>query len=184
MNTGDSVISITTPLTEEVIASLHAGDRVSLSGILWTARDAAHKKMAELIDAGAELPFDISGQIIYYTGVTPARPGFIAGSAGPTTSMRMDGFTPALLERGLTGTIGKGPRGEAVCQAMLKHRAVYLAAPAGCGALLGRKIKEISVIAYPELGPEAVRRIVVEAFPAVVINDIYGGDFYRRNDGL
>jgi len=169
---------IALPISGKDIRSLRCGDTVLLTGSMLTARDASHKLMAEALAGKGDLPFDLDGQTIYYTGPTPACPGRIAGSAGPTTSGRMDKYTPLLLERGLKCTIGKGRRSSEVRDQMLKHRAVYLAAVGGAGALLSRTIKSIDTIAYAELGTEAVHRLEVEDFPAVVINDIYGGDLY------
>ena len=168
------------PLTEETITDLRVGDAVLLTGVLYVARDAAHKRMLAALDKGKPLPFDIRGQTIYYTGPAPARPGQIIGSAGPTTSGRMDSYTPRLLAEGLKGTIGKGMRSQAVKDAMKKHRAIYLAAIGGIGAVLAKSIKKSEVIAYDDLGAEAVRRLEVESFPAIVINDIYGGDLYEE----
>lgn len=172
-------IRLTTPLTDEVVASLHAGDTVLISGALYTGRDAAHKRFIDLIKAGKPLPIDIKGQIIYYVGPTPARPGQIIGSAGPTTASRMDSTTPPLLEAGLKATIGKGGRTKELREVMKKHRTVYFAAIGGAGALLARCIKKVEVVAWPELGTEAVRRMEVENFPATVINDIEGNDLYE-----
>ena len=167
---------ITLPLTDETIAGLRAGDYVYLTGELLTARDAAHKRMCEALSRGEALPVDIRGQVIYYVGPTPARPGAIIGSAGPTTSERMDGFTIPLLEVGLKGAIGKGGRGRAVRDAFVRHKAIYFLAVGGAGALLSRQIRSVQVVAYEDLGTEAIRRLTVEDFPAVVCNDIYGGD--------
>jgi len=149
-----------------------------LSGILYVARDAAHRRIVEALDRGEPLPFDIKGQTIYYTGPSPAPPGRVIGSAGPTTSARMDIYTPRLLAAGLKAMIGKGVRSREVRDAMKKHRAVYLAAVGGAGALISKSIVGSEVIAYADLGPEAVLRLEVKDFPAVVINDIYGGDLY------
>ncbi len=171
---------INLPLTEEVIVGLKAGDKVLLTGVIYVARDAAHKRMAEALDKGSPLPFDVRGQTIYYMGPTPARPGKPIGSAGPTTSGRMDVYTPHLLAEGLKGMIGKGTRSQAVKDAIIKHRAIYLVAIGGAGALISRSIKKSEVIAYPELGAEAVRRLEVADFPATVANDIYGGDLYQE----
>ena len=168
------------PLTEETVTDLRAGDNVLLTGVLYVARDAAHKRMLAVLDKGKPLPFDIRGQTIYYTGPAPAKPGQVIGSAGPTTSGRMDSYTPRLLVEGLKGTIGKGMRSQAVKDAMKQHRAIYLAATGGIGAVLAKSIKKSEVIAYDDLGAEAVRRLVVENFPAIVINDIYGGDLYEE----
>jgi fumarate hydratase subunit beta len=172
-------IKIHPPLTEEIIASLKSGDHVLITGVIYTGRDMAHKYMVEGHRKGEKLPFDIKGQILYYTGPTPAPPGRPIGSAGPTTSYRMDKYTPYLLELGLKGMIGKGPRGQEVKDAIKDHRAVYFAAIGGAGALISKAIRKAEPIAYPELGTEAVMRLEVEDFPAVVVNDVYGGDLYR-----
>jgi fumarate hydratase subunit beta len=171
---------ISLPLTEEIIAGLKAGDSVLLSGVMYTARDAAHKRMVEALERGEPLPFDITGQTLYYVGPSPAPPGRVIGAAGPTTSVRMDGYTPRLLAAGLKGMIGKGPRSAEVKEAMKKHRAVYFGAIGGAGALLSRSIIKSEVLAYTDLGPEAVLRLEVKDFPATVINDIYGGDLYEE----
>ncbi len=170
---------ITTPLTDDVVAQLHAGDTVLVSGTIYVARDAAHQRLVAALEAGAPLPFDIRGQIIYYMGPSPARPGRPIGSAGPTTSYRMDPYTPALLQVGLKGMIGKGNRGQVVREALRRYRAVYLAGVGGAAALIARSVQAAEVIAYPELGPEAVHRLEVVDFPAIVVNDIYGGDAYE-----
>ena len=170
---------ITTPLTEEILQDLKAGDNVLISGIIYTGRDAAHKRLVELVEKGEDLPFDINGQIIYYVGPTPPKPGQVIGSAGPTTSYRMDKYAPTLIEKGLKGMIGKGTRGENVKEAMKKFKAVYFAAIGGAGALIAKCIKKAEVIAYEDLGPEAIRKLEVEDFPAVVVNDIYGNDLYE-----
>ncbi|MCR4419448.1 MAG: FumA C-terminus/TtdB family hydratase beta subunit [Clostridia bacterium] len=167
------------PLTDKVVAELRAGDPVLITGELYAARDAVHKLWAELLKQGRPLPVNLEGQIIYYVGPSPARAGRPVGAAGPTTSGRMDPFTPQLLARtGLKAMIGKGSRSEAVKQALIEQRAVYLAAVGGAGALLSQKIRSCRVVAYPELGPEALQVLEVEDFPAVVINDCYGGDLY------
>lgn len=171
---------ITTPLTDEVISNLRAGDKVEITGILYTARDAAHKRLVQMIKDGENLPFDIRGQVIYFVGPTPAKPGMIIGSAGPTTSGRMDPYSPYLIERGLKGMIGKGARSKDVIESMIKHRCVYFAAIGGVASLLSKRIKKAEVIAFEDLGPEAIRMLQVEAFPAIVINDIYGGDLYKE----
>jgi len=168
------------PLTEETLRELQSGDNVLLSGIVYVARDAAHKRMVEALEQGKPLPFDISGQTIYYMGPSPAKPGQTIGSAGPTTSGRMDAYTPRLIAGGLKGMIGKGMRSQVVKDAIKKHGAVYLAAIGGIGALISKSIKKSEIIAYEELGAEAVRRLEVENFPATVINDIYGGDLYQE----
>jgi len=169
---------IVTPLTEEVIAGLRAGDECLVSGELIGARDQAHRLLFDMVQKGEELPFDVSGAVIYYVGPTPARPGHVIGSAGPTTSSRMDPFTPALLEKGLKGMIGKGRRSAEVQDAIVKHRAVYFAAPGGLGAYLASRIVSATVIFGEELGPEAIRRLIVRDMPVIVVKDIYGGDAY------
>lgn len=171
---------IETPVSDEVIAKLRAGDRVLISGYLYTGRDSAHKKLIELVKEGKKLPIDIKGQFIYYVGPTPARPGKPIGSAGPTTSYRMDSYAPTLHALGLKGTIGKGSRNEEVKECLKKHKAVYLAAVGGAGALISKSIEQAEVIAYPELGPEAIRKVKVKEFPCIVINDMYGGDLYEE----
>jgi fumarate hydratase subunit beta len=168
------------PLNEKTVSELRAGDRVLLSGVMYTARDAAHKRMIEALERGETLPFDIKGQTIYYVGPSPALPGRVIGSAGPTTSTRLDEYTPRLLAAGLKGMIGKGPRSAEVRDAMKKYRAVYLAAIGGAGALISRSIVKSEIIAYEPLGPEAVLRLEVKDFPATVINDIHGGDLYEE----
>jgi len=172
-------IKIQTPVTDDIITKLKAGDHVLITGMIYTGRDMAHKYMVEGHQKGEKLPFDIRGQILYYTGPTPAPPGRPIGSAGPTTSYRMDKYAPYLLELGLKGMIGKGPRGQEVKDAIKKHKAVYFAAIGGAGALISKAIHKAELIAYPELGTEAVMRLEVEDFPAVVVNDVYGGDLYR-----
>jgi fumarate hydratase subunit beta len=174
-----SAIFITTPLDEATIASLKAGDRVFISGIVYAARDAAHKRMIEQLAEGKPLPFDLRGQTIYYVGPTPAKPGKVIGSAGPTTSGRMDKYTPTLLDLGLKGMIGKGYRSQEVKDSIVQNKAVYFGAVGGSGALLAKAIKKVEVIAYEDLGPEAIRKMTVENFPAIVINDMYGNDWYE-----
>ena len=169
---------ISTPLSIEVVNSLRSGDRVLISGWVYTARDAAHKRMDDLIKRGLDLPFDIGGQVIYYVGPSPAKPGRIIGSAGPTTASRMDTYAPALIAMGLKGMIGKGARASEVIQAMVRHKAVYFGAVGGAAALLARSIKEVEMIAYEDLGPEAIRRLKLADFPAIVINDVEGNDLY------
>lgn len=171
---------ITTPVSDEVISRLKAGDKVYITGYLLTGRDAAHKRLADLIKEGKELPIDIRGQFIYYVGPTPARPGKAIGSAGPTTSYRMDSYAPLLHSLGLKGTIGKGSRSKEVKEALIKHKAVYLASVGGAGALISKSIESSEVAAYPELGPEAIYRLKVKDFPCIVINDMYGGDLYEE----
>ncbi len=171
-------IRIETPLSDEDVERLKIGDRVLITGVLYTGRDAAHKRLVDLIDRGDEIPFDIKGQIIYYVGPTPARPGKPIGSAGPTSSYRMDPYSPQLMEKGLKGMIGKGMRSQEVVDAMKRFKAVYLAAVGGAAALIARRIKKSELIAYEDLGPEAIRRLEVEDFPAIVVNDIWGNDLY------
>ncbi len=171
---------ITTPLTEETVAELRAGDSVLITGTIYAARDAAHKRLAALLEEGRELPFDPRGQIIYYMGPSPARPGRVIGAAGPTTSGRIDPYTPALLRAGLKGMIGKGNRSPEVRRAIQEYRAVYFAAIGGAGALISKSITASEVVAYPELGAEALLRLQVQDFPAIVVNDIYGGDAYEE----
>ncbi len=172
-------VKIHPPLSDDVVEKLKAGDRVVITGVIYTARDMAHKYMVEGHKKGEKLPFDLAGQILYYTGPTPAAPGRAIGSAGPTTSYRMDKYTPYLLGLGLKGMIGKGPRGQEVKDAIKKHKAVYFAAIGGAGALISKTIKKAEAIAYTELGTEAVLRLEVEDFPAVVVNDVHGADLYR-----
>lgn len=172
-------IKLTPPLTDEVVMKLKAGDRVVITGVIYTGRDMAHKYMVEGHLKGEKLPFELKGQILYYTGPTPAPPGKPIGSAGPTTSYRMDKYTPTLLMLGLKGMIGKGPRGQEVKDAIKKYKAVYFAAIGGAGALISKTIRKAEVLAYPELGTEAVMRLEVEDFPAVVVNDMHGADLYR-----
>ncbi len=174
------VKKIKLPLPDEVLAQLKAGDNVLLTGTIYVARDAAHKRLVEALDQGKPLPFDIRGQTVYYMGPSPAKPGQVIGAAGPTTSGRMDAYSPRLMAAGLKGMIGKGMRNPAVKEAIKKHKAVYLAAIGGAGALISKTIKKSEVIAYEELGAEAIRKLEVEDFPATVINDIYGGDLYEQ----
>jgi fumarate hydratase subunit beta len=168
------------PLTDETLKDLKVGDNILLTGIMYVARDAAHKRMIEALEQGKPLPFDIKGQTIYFMGPSPAKPGQPIGSAGPTTSGRMDSYSPRLIAEGLKGMIGKGMRLQTVKDAMREYKAVYLAAIGGAGALISKSIKKSEVIAYEELGAEAIRRLEVEDFPATVINDIYGGDLYEE----
>ena len=172
--------SLTTPLSLPEVKELKAGDEVALNGIIYTARVAAHARLIKLIKEDKELPFDLSGQVIYYVGPTPAPPGRAIGSAGPTTSYRMDKYTPALLERGLRGVIGKGKRSEDVKKLFAVYGAVYFVAIGGAGALLSSHITDCRVIAYPELGPEAVYELEVKSFPAIVCYDAWGGDLYKE----
>jgi fumarate hydratase subunit beta len=172
------------PLAEADVATLRTGDYVYLSGGLYTARDAAHKRMNEALAAGEALPINIRGEVLYYVGPTPAKPGQVIGSAGPTTSERMDGFTPALLAAGLRGAIGKGGRSPEVARAFQDHCAVYFIAVGGAGALLSRQIRAVEVVAYEDLGTEAIRRMEVEDFPVVVCNDVHGSDLLRDGKAL
>lgn len=174
------VKKIMLPLTDEAIKGLKTGDDVLLSGVVYVARDAAHKRMIEALESGEPLPFDIRGQTIYYMGPSPARRGQVIGSAGPTTSGRMDSYSPRLLAEGLKGMIGKGMRSRGVKDAIKQYKAVYFAVVGGAGALASRNISKSEVIAYEELGAEAVRRLEVADFPVRVINDIYGGDLYQE----
>jgi fumarate hydratase subunit beta len=171
---------IALPLTDETVANLRAGDDVLLSGTMYVGRDSAHKRIVEALDQGKPLPFDVRGQTIYYMGPSPAKPGQVIGSAGPTTSGRMDSYSPRMMAEGLRGMVGKGMRSPAVKEAMKKYRAVYFAAIGGAGALISKAIKKSDVIAYEELGAEALLRIEVADFPVIVINDIYGGDLYEE----
>jgi fumarate hydratase subunit beta len=179
------------PLTQEAVEGLRAGDHVLLSGVIYTARDAAHRRMVEALEKGDPLPFDIKGAVIYYVGPTPARPGRVIGAAGPTTAMRLNPYTPVLMKHGLKATIGKGGRNQAVRDALKQHKGVYFIAVGGLGALLSKRIKKAEVVAYEDLGTEAVRRLEVEDFPVIVANDMYGNDLleqgkarYQRRDLL
>jgi len=179
------------PLTEETIAGLRAGDHVRLTGVIYTARDAAHKRLIEALDRGEPLPIDIKGAVIYYVGPTPERPGRVIGAAGPTTSMRLNPYTPHLMAQGLKATIGKGGRSDEVKEAIKKYRGVYFIAVGGTGALLSKRIRKVDVVAYEDLGTEAIRRLEVESFPVIVANDMYGNDLlelgkaqYQRREAL
>ena len=173
-------LRVRSPLSDADIARLKIGTAVLLSGVVYVGRDAAHRRIVEALDKGAKLPFDIKGQTIYYMGPSPARPGQVIGSAGPTTSSRMDAFTPRLLQAGLKAKIGKGERATAVREAIVKCKAVYMVATGGAAALITKSIKKSEVIAYAELGAEALLRIEVEDFPAIVANDMYGGDLFEQ----
>ncbi|AFS77187.1 putative L(+)-tartrate dehydratase, subunit beta [Gottschalkia acidurici 9a] len=173
---------IQTPLTEEKTLELKAGDQVYISGIVYTARDAAHKRMIEELEVGKDLPFDIKDSTIYYTGPCPPRPGEIIGSSGPTTSYRMDSYTPTLLDRGLRGMIGKGERSKEVISSMIKNKSVYFAVIGGAGALISSCIKEVEVIAYEDLGTEAIRKIYIENMPAIVAIDSQGNSLFERGE--
>lgn len=174
------MIRITTPLTIETTSKLKSGDAVLITGYIYTARDAAHARLAKLIEEGKELPFDVEGQIIYYVGPTPAKPGQVIGSAGPTTSYRMDPYAPLLMDKGLKGMIGKGKRDAGVKEAILRNKAIYFAATGGAAALIGKTIKSSEIVAYEDLGAEAIRKLYVEDFPAIVINDVEGADLYEE----
>jgi fumarate hydratase subunit beta len=172
-------LPLTAPLAPESIPALRAGQRVILSGVVYTARDAAHRRLAEALQAGQELPIPVAGQVIYYVGPAPARPGDVIGPAGPTTAGRVDLYTPALLAHGLKGMIGKGKRSAAVRQAIVTYAAVYFVMVGGAAALIAQCIRRSSLVAYPDLGPEAIYRLEVEALPMVVANDMYGADLFE-----
>jgi fumarate hydratase subunit beta len=176
----DGVKEVTPPLSAADVELLKAGDRVRITGVLYTARDAAHGRLLPLMDVGKPLPFDVKGQIIYYTGPSPARPGHVVGSIGPTTGGRMDTYTPKLLALGLKGTIGKGARSQPVKDALRQHKGVYFGAIGGAGAVLSAFVKKLEVVAYEDLGTEAIRRLEVEGFPVIVVNDCHGGDLYQE----
>jgi len=169
-------VKITMPFTDEDVEALKIGDHVTITGTIYTARDAAHNRMIQTLDAGGELPFDVKGQLIYYVGPTPTRPGHVAGAVGPTTSMRMDPFTPRLLAEGLKACMGKGNRGPDVQAALKQYHCVYLMAVGGAGAMLSQFVKKIEVIAYEDLGTESIKRMEIEDFPAVVMDDCQGRD--------
>ena len=171
---------IMTPLDDEVIENLRIGDSVLISGVLYTGRDSAHKRLIDTLDRGEELPIDITNQVIYYAGPAPAKPGRPIGSVGPTTSYRMDPFAPRLIALGLRGMIGKGNRSIEVIEAIQKYKAVYFGAIGGAAALMAKSVKTAEVVAYNDLGPEAIRRLEVKDFPAVVVNDCHGGDIYKE----
>ena len=171
---------VTSPISDDVIDKLRAGDQVQISGVIYVGRDAAHKRLVEALDRGDPLPFDVSGQTIYYMGPSPTKPGHVIGSAGPTTSGRMDAYAPRLLSIGLKAMIGKGSRSDAVKQAIREHKGVYLAAVGGAAALIAKAVAKAETVAYEELGPEAILRLEVNDFPAIVINDSHGGDLYEE----
>jgi len=175
----EKVKKITTPLTNEIVQGLKAGDNVSISGFIYTGRDAAHKRLIELLKEGKELPIEIEGQVIYYVGPAPTPPGYKCGSAGPTTSYRMDPYTPALLDLGLKGMIGKGLRSKEVIESMKKNGAIYFAAIGGVAAMIAKGIKSSEVVAYEDLGPEAIHKYYVEDFPAIVCIDAQGNNLYE-----
>ena len=171
-------VKLTAPLTQEDVEKLQIGDTVLISGVIYTGRDAAHKKMVDALAAGEELPFPMEGSVIYYAGPAPTKPGHVIGSVGPTTSYRMDPYAPTLLDLGQKMMIGKGKRGREVIDACVRNKAVYCAAVGGAAALLARQVKSVEIIAYDDLGPEAVRRLEVEDFPVIVVNDVHGNDLY------
>lgn len=172
-------MTIETPLSDNDIINLRTGDKVLINGVIYTARDAAHKRIVEALDSGGKLPFDLNGQVIYYAGPSPAKPGSVIGSCGPTTSSRMDAYTPKLIQHGLKGMIGKGKRSKEVKEAIMTYKCVYFAAVGGIAALLSKTIIESEIIAYPDLEPESVRRLAVKNFPVIVAIDIYGKDIYE-----
>ncbi len=172
--------SITSPIDAEIIEKLTAGTQVLISGVIYTARDAAHQRLIQALDRGESLPFNLNGQTLYYMGPSPAKPGQVIGSAGPTTSSRMDIYTPRLIAAGIRAMIGKGSRSPAVKEAIKKYKAVYFAATGGAGALLAKSIKQAEVIAYEDLGAEAILRLNVENFPAIVANDVHGEDLFEQ----
>jgi fumarate hydratase subunit beta len=187
----DGLKRVEAPLSDDDVRALRAGDRVRVFGRVFGARDAAHKRIVEMLDRGEEPPVDLAGQIVYYVGPTPARPGAVIGAAGPTTAGRMDRYTPRLLELGLKGAIGKGGRGETVRPLFREHTACYFAALGGGGALASRRVREARVVAFEDLGPEAIFELTFDDFPAWVVNDCYGADYYaqvsapwRREDRL
>ena len=173
-------IKLQTPLKDDDLVPLKSGDKVLITGELLTGRDAAHKRLYDLVKEGKPLPVDVKGQVIYYVGPSPAKPGAVIGSAGPTTSYRMDTYSPTLIELGLKGMIGKGARSKEVREAMVKHKAVYLAAVGGAAALIAKTIKKAQIVAYEDLGAEAINRLWVEDFPAIVVNDVHGNDLYEQ----
>lgn len=182
MNQQDNaqIVHVDLPLTDDAIDALHCGDKVMLSGVLYTARDAAHGRIVDAIDKGEPTPFDLRGQLIYYCGPTPAKPGKVIGSCGPTTSGRMDSFTPKLLDMGLKGMLGKGPRSSEVIDAIKRNHAVYFSAVGGAAALIAKSIRKADVIAYDDLGPESVKRMVVENMPCIVTVDSTGRNLYEE----
>ena len=180
MSASVRIVKLKPPLTDSDVSSLQIGDKVLIDGPIYTARDAAHKRLFELIDGKKDLPFALKGQVIYYVGPTPPRPGRPIGAAGPTTSYRMDTYAPRLIELGIKATIGKGPRAPAVLDAMKKFKAVYLVAIGGTGALLGKQVMKSEMIAFEDLGTEAIRRLTVRDFPAIVANDVSGRDIFTE----
>lgn len=178
------VIALSTPLTKENVESLHCGDRVAFSGVIYTARDEAHRRIVASLEKDGTSPIPLQGQVIYFAGPSPARPGNPTGSIGPTTSYRMDAYSPVLIEHGLRGMIGKGARGKRVREAMKQHGCVYFGATGGAGAFIARSVRAVEVVAYEELGPEAIRRLLVENFLVTVINDVYGRDLYEEGQSI
>jgi len=176
----NTLIKISTPLTNKTVSQLKTGNRILLSGTIFTGRDLAHKRIVKILSQGEKPPFPLTGAIIYYVGPSPAPPGQIIGAAGPTTSYRMDTYTPYLIAQGLKAMIGKGKRGKEVKKAIIQYKSIYLAAIGGIGALIANCIKETKIIAFPELKPEAIHRLVVKDMPLFVVNDIYGGDLYQQ----
>lgn len=177
---GKETMAIRTPFSKKTLKKLRSGEQVTISGLVYTARDAAHKRMYDTIEQGGQLPFNPAGQVLFYVGPTPAPPGKVIGSAGPTTAGRMDAFAPMLIERGLRAMIGKGRRCEEVRQAMLEHGCLYFGAVEGTAALLSECIQSAEILAYQDLGPEAIYKLTVEDFPATVVNDLHGGDLYKE----
>jgi fumarate hydratase subunit beta len=177
---GGSAINITSPIKTEVLEKLTAGTKVLISGVVYTARDAAHQRLTQALEKGERLPFDLKGQTLYYMGPSPAPPGRLIGAAGPTTSSRIDKYTPRLLAAGIRAMMGKGNRSPEVREAIKKYKAVYFVTIGGAGALLSKAIKKAEVIAYDDLGAEAIRRLKVKDFPAIVANDIHGGDLFAQ----
>ena len=174
-----NIKQLTTPLTYDQVKDLKAGDQVSITGVIYSARDAAHKNMVDALNAGESMPIDVTDQVIYYAGPTPAKPGKPIGSCGPTTSGRMDAYSPTMMEQGLRGMIGKGPRSKEVIESMKKNGAVYFAAIGGAAALIADTIKKVDIVAYPDLGPEAIRRMEIENYPCIVAVDCEGNDLYE-----
>lgn len=174
-----TIKNLTTPLTFEQVKDLKAGDQVTITGVIYSARDAAHKNMVDALKEEQPLPIDIKDQVIYYAGPSPAKPGKVIGSCGPTTSGRMDAYSPTMMEQGLRGMIGKGPRSKEVIESMKKNGAVYFAAIGGAAALIADTIKKVDIVAYPDLGPEAIRRMEVDNYPCIVAIDCEGNDLYE-----
>jgi fumarate hydratase subunit beta len=170
---------IVAPLTDEQIEDLRAGDNVLISGYVYAARDTVHKRLVNLLNEGKEIPIDLKGQVVYYVGPTPAKPGYASGSAGPTSSYRMDSYSPRLMDQGLKGMIGKGLRNDAVVESMIKNKAVYFAATGGAAALIAKSIKKVEMVAYEELGAEALQKMTVVDFPAIVVIDSKGNNLYQ-----